>query len=426
MLLQLPRLTNSLREPFDIDQAYLQRKSILQNLQKPRNTTNSLDESETARKIVYRWEEASTEVRQVYKQFIGAVVEFIDGEMPSEEFGEIALSAYHLFGRPAEEEDNSVNRNIVEKKSKMQTLIGHAVSDASVYKVASLAQRLSKLQPSEHNVTLFSESLGNGSSDDFEFGSDLVFQAPARFLVDGSFEDGALMGDESIAPSSFHDGWYDGSDSMDYNSAADGRNFNLSWLRDACDRIVRQSISQLSRDDLAMAICRVLDSDKPGEEIAGDLLDLVGDSAFETVQDLISHRKQLVDAIRHGMLLLKSEKTASNSQSRMPSYGTQVTVQTESERQIDKLRRKEEKRHRRGTEYAAENDVSSTSFSSLIEASERKNPLDGLIGSGQGSMAVTALPQGTVRKHLKGYEEVIIPPTPTAQMKPGEKLVPPI
>lgn len=423
MLLQLPRLTNSLREPFDIDQAYLQRKSILQNLQKPRNTTNSLDESETARKIVYRWEEASTEVRQVYKQFIGAVVELIDGEMPSEEFGEIALTAYHLFGRPAEEEDNSVNRNIVEKKSKMQTLIGHAVSDASVYKVASRAQTLSKLQPSEHNVTLFSESLENGSSDDFEFGSDLVFRAPARFLVDGSFEDGALMGDESIASSSFHDGWDDGSDSMDYNSAADGRNFNLSWLRDACDRIVRQSISQLSRDDLAMAICRVLDSDKPGEEIAGDLLDLVGDSAFETVQDLISHRKQLVDAIRHGMLLLKSEKTASNSQSRMPSYGTQVTVQTESERQIDKLRRKEEKRHRRGTEYAAENDVSSTSFSSLIEASERKNPLDGLIGSGQGSIAVTALPQGTVRKHLKGYEEVIIPPTPTAQMKPGEKLI---
>lgn len=55
-------------------------------------------------------------MRQVYKQFIGAVVEFIDGEMPSEEFGEIALTAYRLFGRRAEEEDNSVNRNIVEKK----------------------------------------------------------------------------------------------------------------------------------------------------------------------------------------------------------------------------------------------------------------------------------------------------------------------
>jgi activating signal cointegrator complex subunit 3 len=104
----------------------------------------------------------------------------------------------------------------------------------------------------------------------------------------------------------------------------------------------------------------------------------------------------------------------------------QVTVQTESERQIDKLRRKEEKRHRRGTEFGTESDLSAADFSSLLQASERKSPFDDLIGSGPGSqsLGVTALPQGTVRKHYKGYEEVIIPPTPTAQMKPGEKLVP--
>jgi len=36
------------------------------------------------------------------------------------------------------------------------------------------------------------------------------------------------------------------------------------------------------------------------------------------------HRKELVDAIHRGLSLLKSDKTASNSQSRMPSYGTQV------------------------------------------------------------------------------------------------------
>ena len=69
--------------------------------------------------------------------------------------------------------------------------------------------------------------------------------------------------------------------------------------------------------------------------------------------------------------------------------------------------------------------MSAASFSSLLEASEWKSPFDDLIGSGQGpnSLAVTALPQGTIRKHFKGYEEVIIPPTPTAQMKPGENLV---
>ncbi|KAK3225847.1 hypothetical protein Dsin_005709 [Dipteronia sinensis] len=421
MIVQLPRLTNSLRDPFDVDQAYLHRKTILHNLNKPRKSANSLDESELAKKIVHRWEEASIEVQQAYKQFIGAVVELIDGEMPSEGFGEVALTAYHLFGKQAKEE--TVVHNIIEKKTELQNLTGHAVSDANLRKVASFAQRLSHLQPIDHNAAFVSNSHVNGSSDDREFGADLVFQAPARFLVDGSLEDGELIDDESTAPSSFHEGWYNHIDSTNYHSVVNGRKFNLSWLRDACDWIVRESISQLSRDDLAIAICRVLDSEKPGEEIAGDLLDLVGDSAFEMVQDLILHRKELVDAIHQGLLVVKYDKTASNPQSRMPSYGTQVTVQTESERQIDKLRRKEEKKNRRGTESGAESDVSAASFSSLLEASERKKPFDDLIGSGQGSLAATALPQGTVRKHHNGYEEVIIPPTPTAQMKPGEKLI---
>ncbi|GMJ00040.1 hypothetical protein like AT5G61140 [Hibiscus trionum] len=422
MLVQLPRLTNSLREPFDVDQAYLQRKIILQTQKKATNSGNPLDESELAKKIVHRWEEASVEVRQVYKQFIGAVVELIDGDVPSEEFREVALTAYRLFSGSVE--DDEVDKNINEKKVELQKVIGHGVSYANVRKVSSLAKKLSQSQPSDSGAILRSEKHANGT-DDSEFGADLVFKAPARFLVDVSLEDVELLGEESIAPSSSSfEGWHDKTGPINYHDTAEGRNFNLSWLRDSCERIVRGSTSQLSRDDLAMAICRVLDSDKPGEEIAGDLLDLVGDSAFETVQDLLSHRKELVDAIHHGLSVLKSEKMTSSSQSRMPSYGTQVTVQTESEKQIDKLRRKEEKRNRRGTEYGAESHMSAASFSSLLQASEKRSPFEDLIGSGQTtSLAVTALPQGTVRKHFKGYEEVIIPPTPTAQMKPGEKLI---
>ncbi|KAL5544599.1 hypothetical protein UlMin_008383 [Ulmus minor] len=423
MLVQLPRLTNSLRDPFDVDQAYLQRKLILQN-HKPRNSSSSVDESELARKIVHGWEEASAEVRKAYKQFIGAVVELIDGEVPTEEFREVALTVYRLFGG----EEEAFDRNVAGKKEELQKLTGHRVSDGNLQKAASLAQQLFSLQPSDHKKALIPEEHINGSSEDLEFGSDLIFKAPARFLVDISLEDGNLWGEESIAPSSSHnEGWYDGHGGhggfTHDNSVAEKEHFNLTWLRDACNQIVRKSTSQLSQDELALAICQVLDSDKPGEEIAGDLLDLVGDSAFETVQDLISHRKELVDCIHHGLLTLKSDKMSSTSQSRMPSYGTQVTVQTESGRQIDKLRRKEEKRHRRGTEYGAEGDLSAVSFSSLLQASETKSPFDALIGHGTHADVVTALPQGTVRKHFKGYEEVIIPPTPAAQMKPGEKLI---
>jgi activating signal cointegrator complex subunit 3 len=54
---------------------------------------------------------ASTEVRQAYRQFIGGVVELIDGEVQSEEFREVALNVYRIFG-----EEESADGNFTQKK----------------------------------------------------------------------------------------------------------------------------------------------------------------------------------------------------------------------------------------------------------------------------------------------------------------------
>ncbi|KAJ8643830.1 hypothetical protein MRB53_005578 [Persea americana] len=423
MLHQLPRLTGSLRGPYDIDQAYLQRKIILQNHKSQRfgSSNNDLD---LAQDIVHRWEEASTDVRLAYKEFLGAVVELCNGEVLSEEFQEVAKTSYNLLTGFGTDFDES--RRIIETKGELQRLFGYSVSETSLQKVASLAQRLFSLQSSDHEAGVTVQMSSNGCIDDLsEFGININFQAPERFLVDISSENGVSIFDGSYLTSvSIHEEGYDESEATNHHSVID-KNVNLRWLKDACDMIVKKGGSQLSGDELAMALCRVLESDKAGDEIAGDLLDLVGDSAFETVQDLLLHRKELADSIRHGLHILKSEKTTPNAQPRMPSYGTQVTIQTESEKQIDKLRRKEEKRLKRGTEHGFESDFCTGSFSSLLQASEKRQPFDNLIGSGQGSnsFSVTALPQGTVKKYFKGYEEVRIPPTPTAQLKPGEKLI---
>ncbi|KAH6801139.1 U5 small nuclear ribonucleoprotein helicase [Perilla frutescens var. hirtella] len=422
MLVELPRLTNSLRSPFDADQAYLNRKSFLQNLNR-RSSAASVGESELAHKIIYRWDEASFEVRQLYKQFVAAVVELMGGEVVSEEFQEVAIKVYRLFSGTSESEHDERDKRIMSKKFELQKLVGHSVPDANILKVASLVEKLSSLQNNEHGPGYLTELMSEGS-EDVEFGVDLAFRSPARFLVDMPLENGDVFLEETGTSSCNHERWSDFGGSAKFQPSVGAGNYDLDWLRDACDRIVRASTSQLPRDELAMTICRILDSEKPGDEIAGDLLDLVGDSSFEIVQDLIMHRKDLVESIHHGLLVLKSDRSSSNTQIKYPSYATQVTVQTESERQIDKLRRKEEKKNRRGTDHGAENDLSSFSFSSLLQASEKKTILDDLVGQGDGAQfAATALPHGTVRKHYKGYEEVIIPPTPTAPMKPGEKLV---
>uniref|UniRef100_A0A1D1YQG8 RNA helicase n=1 Tax=Anthurium amnicola TaxID=1678845 RepID=A0A1D1YQG8_9ARAE len=421
MLVQVPRLTSSLRGHYDIDQAYLQRKTLLRDYKGRRQH----DESELAWKLVPRWDEVSSDVRQAYRQYLGAITELTCGEVVQEEFQEIAKNVYDFFN--AVDSDSDVSKMINESKGELERLVGYSISESHLKKVAMSTWRLFGLQHGDHKASLINENIVDVCEDEtVEFGSDLAFQAPARFIVDMLLENGLPWVDESsISSVLLIEEQVNRFESRNNHFSTGSEIVNLRWLRDACDLIVQGGGSQLSGDELAMALCRVLESNKAGDEIAADLLDLVGDGAIETVRELLLHRKQLVDAIHRGKHVLKSEKLSSSGQPRMPSYGIQVTIQTEAERQIDKLRRKEEKRHKRGPDYGNEHDFAAESFLSLLQASERKELFDDMIGTGHGSnpLPITALPQGTTRSHHSGYEEVRIPPTPTAPMKPDEKLI---
>lgn len=59
---------------------------------------------------------ASFEVRQLYKQFVVAVVELMGGEVVSEEFQEVAIKAYRLFSGTSESEEDERDRIILSKK----------------------------------------------------------------------------------------------------------------------------------------------------------------------------------------------------------------------------------------------------------------------------------------------------------------------
>lgn len=174
---------------------------------------------------------------------------------------------------------------IFECRLEMQKLLDHSVSDASLQKVASLAHRLSLLQSNDSTDVSVPGTQVNGSADDVEFGANLVFRPPARFVVDVCLEDGELWGEESALPFPLlQEGGYDWNDSTKYDSTADGKHFDLRWLRNECDKIVKGSTSQLPQDELAMAICRVLDSEKHGDEV-------MPFQDFRTSFDLLSPEK---------------------------------------------------------------------------------------------------------------------------------------
>lgn len=148
----------------------------------------------------------------------------------------------------------------------MQKVVGHTLLDTNILKVASLVERLSSLQNKELGSDYLPELTSEGS-EDVEFGADLEFQPPARFLVEIPLDNGEVFLDETGTSSSNHEGWSNNGGSANFHTSVGAGSYDLEWLRDACDRIVRASTSQLPRDELAMTICRILDSEKPGDEV---------------------------------------------------------------------------------------------------------------------------------------------------------------
>lgn len=59
---------------------------------------------------------ASFELRQLYKQFVAAVVELMGDEVVSEEFQEVAIKVYRLFCVTSESEEEERDKRILSKK----------------------------------------------------------------------------------------------------------------------------------------------------------------------------------------------------------------------------------------------------------------------------------------------------------------------
>ncbi|OAE30033.1 hypothetical protein AXG93_3893s1430 [Marchantia polymorpha subsp. ruderalis] len=454
--LQLPRLTTTLRVFFDVDNEYIRRKQILESKRARRIAVlngSSIGESDLARKIVPGWDSAPSYIRLKYELFLKAVAELVDGEVSTEELQQsasIVYDALHDFEKG--ETLQNPKALISQKREELAAVFGQIFSDSSLVKAAELAHELYLWRSKSSLLGLVTTDVSSsGRKETAEFGANLDFRVPS---VEAETDDhgwGILTTSQFEKPNEWQEmselahvseertnqqedvGEY-GVAGQERRAQDDQGGADLRWYKRMCYKAAEAGAgAQFSGDELALAVARVLESDRSGDEIAGDLFDLIGDAWFDFIQELLQHRKELVDLIQKGLTALRSEK-APAVQARMPSYGTQVSVQTGSDRQIDKLRRKEEKRQaRRGFAAGGEGDsdlewlAGVGGFAALIDSGERNvGAINSLIGKGEDVYGIsgTALPTGSVRKSFKGYEEVKVPATPGATIKPDERLVP--
>ena len=113
-----------------------------------------------------------------------------------------------------------------------------------------------------------------------------------------------------------------------------------------------QSETGLSGSEFALTIADLLSGSRTSDDLQTELFDLLGFDRIELIQDLLEHRREIVDSYHLNKKAMKSEianvaasvGALDSNVNKMPIYGTQVMVQSEDEKQMRKQVRKEEKR----------------------------------------------------------------------------------
>ncbi|XP_022081843.1 activating signal cointegrator 1 complex subunit 3-like [Acanthaster planci] len=238
---------------------------------------------------------------------------------------------------------------------------------------------------------------------------------------------------------------------------ANKKSMNLGWLRKQIEDQFGRGGTPLgmSIDSLVAKLLGDLTSGKSNDELQNELFDLLGFDCFELIERLLTNRSQLVQAASRNQMSQiiaegKKERQARNV------YGSQVIIQSEQEKELNKQLRKEEKRlarqEARGNSAPGEGISNEPFFDPQYLRMQRERALmnasvapiltkrtsgapkaaypnvyDALAEAQKTSAfagaAKVMLPEGFERKNIKMYEEVTIPPSQAAPTSVGQHRV---
>ena len=326
-----------------------------------------------------------------------------------------------------------------------------------------------------------------------EFGADLAFVPPTRGAdrarraapsdvgekeKEKEKEDSAAAGGGSSFASAMRRGFRAAEDTARrkdsvVNNAASAESFadssvpaaearasdQLGWLRDRCAALAEAEAERgdaaTTWEDRAFGIARIALGRRSDDEIGAELFDLLGETAMEVIAGVVERRSALADALRRRIGALREtmgETMADldDPDGGMPrrkvgggsgAPGATVTISSVSDKKLEKLRKKEERKVGRALargegepllEWLARSGVG---FAALCEGDweapapqplAEEDVFDALRGLGAGGFGgKKALPAGTKRIAHERYEEITVPAATKRAMDPNaERLVP--
>jgi hypothetical protein len=265
--------------------------------------------------------------------------------------------------------------------------------------------------------------------------------APSALLAQALGGLGLAAGDAADAPRRRSTQDQRGDDDVDIDSDDErrgrGKAVGLLWL----ERWAKSVTGADQGGALALAVCTALAQAQhagggggggdDGDALAAQLLDILGDSAFEKVAEVMERRRELQAALDKAAARVRADRAAARqfedeedeaaaaAAAAMPSYGTAVSIQSESQRQMAKLERKAARRKGGGgggasgggpgggaaAAAAADEAVrwlQGVGFEALADTERPRRDgewfmFNSLMGDGAGAQR-SALPQGSKRK----------------------------
>lgn len=285
-------------------------------------------------------EPSDTDVVVALRELLRYAQEFSGGDCLEEVLHAAALQLLEIF-----EEDSGQTHVTEHERQQLKRAFG-SFSAELANKACLLVHKIFSWLPPETRQLLLEQkySLEDSFPEATEFARRIKVGSLQPFVddeVDACSEDELFVKDQACLDISYKDPIVTENKPK---SRYDGH-----WLRSQVQAaLLKGSNLGLSVEELVNIVAPMLDSHRTDKELEGEMYEIFGAEFLGVIHNILDHRKELVKAMNADALNMAEPfpdvVPVFKNQPAKPTYGCQVTIQSEQEKSLMKKIQKEEKR----------------------------------------------------------------------------------